>query len=385
MNVARRRSLYDAARRGAVRGRTGLALLAAALITGTVLADSLLVVRKSEHAVDLVEPGTGARLMSVDVGFTPHEIGVSPDGRRAIVTNYGTTEKPGRTVSLLDLEQPREIARIDLGRHTRPHGVAWYAPDRVAVTAEGSQHLLILDPGVRRIVAEIPTDQSGSHMVVVTRDGARAFVTNIDSGTTTVIDVPGAHKVRDLDTGAGSEALALSPDGSEIWVAARDAGQVTVIDASTLEIRHRFALAGLPIRIALTPDGRTALVSCAGTGEVVAIDTKSRAVIARRRIELPVADSAQGRGAASLARGSVLPVGLAVAADGRSVYVAATMADAVVKLQLPGLDVSQTIAVPGEPDGLGRTALLPKFECHACEKPTQGADQAAAPATEKPE
>jgi DNA-binding beta-propeller fold protein YncE len=70
-------------------------LLAAALVTSIAVADALLVVRKSEHAVDFVEPGTGARLMSVDVGFTPHEIGVSPDGRRAIVTNYGTTEQPG--------------------------------------------------------------------------------------------------------------------------------------------------------------------------------------------------------------------------------------------------------------------------------------------------
>jgi DNA-binding beta-propeller fold protein YncE len=354
-------------------------VLAAALITGTAFAETLLVVRKSQHAVDFVEPGTGTRLMSVDVGYTPHEIGVSPDGRRAIVTNYGTTEQPGRTVSLLDLEQPREIARIDLGRHTRPHGVAWYAPDRVAVTTEGSRHLLIVDPDARRVVAGIPTDQSVSHMVVVTRDGSRAFVTNIDSGTTTVIDVPGERKVRDLETGAGSEGLALSPDGSEVWIAARTAGQVTVIDASTLEVRHRFALAGVPIRIVLTPDGRTALVSCAGTGEVVAIDTQSRAVIARRRIELPVAAAAEGRGAASLAQGSVLPVGVVIAADGHSAFVAATMADAIVRLQLPGLGVSQTLTVPGEPDGLGRSALLPKFECHACEKPADGLDRAEVP------
>jgi len=368
-----------AARRRALRGCARLALLAAALVTSSAVADALLVVRKSEHAVDFVEPGTGARLMSVDVGFTPHEIGVSPDGRRAIVTNYGTTEQPGHTVSLLDLEQPHEIARIDLGRHTRPHGVAWYAPDRVAVTTEGSRHLLILDPGARRIVAEIPTDQSVSHMVVVTRDGARAFVTNIDSGTTTVIDVPGARKLRDLETGAGSEGLALSPDGREVWVAARTAGQVTVIDASTLEVRRRWALAGVPIRIALTPDGRTALVSCAGTGEVVAIDTESQAVVARRRIELAVATAASARGAANLAQGGVLPVGLAITADGRSAYVAATMADAVVKLQIPGLEIAQTITVPGEPDGLGRTSLLPKFECHACEKPADGPDGATVP------
>jgi DNA-binding beta-propeller fold protein YncE len=216
-------------------------------------------------------------------------------------------------------------------------------------------------------------------MVVVTRDGARAFVTNIDSGTTTVIDVPGARKLRDLETGAGSEGLALSPDGREVWVAARTAGQVTVIDASTLEVRRRWALAGVPIRIALTPDGRTALVSCAGTGEVVAIDTQSQAVVARRRIELAVATAASARGAANLAQGGVLPVGLAITADGRSAYVAATMADAVVRLQIPGLEIAQTITVPGEPDGLGRTSLLPKFECHACEKPADGPDGATVP------
>ena len=73
MKVPRRRSLNDAARPGALRGCTRLALLAGAVITSTVFADALLVVRKSEHAVDLVEPGTGARLMSVDVGFTPHD------------------------------------------------------------------------------------------------------------------------------------------------------------------------------------------------------------------------------------------------------------------------------------------------------------------------
>jgi DNA-binding beta-propeller fold protein YncE len=339
------------------------------LVTGAAPADTLLVVRKSAHAVEFVEPGTGTRLMSVDVGFTPHEIAVSPDGRRAIVTNYGTAARPGNTVSLLDLEQPREIERIDLGRHTRPHGVAWYATDRVAITTEGSGDLVILDPMSRRIAAEIPTGQSVSHLVVVTRDGPRAFVTNIDSGTTTAIDLASERKLRDLDTGAGSEAIALAPDGKHVWVAAREAGQLTLIDATTLAIAKRLPLGGVPIRISLTPDGRTALVSCADSGDVVAVDARTFSIVARRHLGAPVAEAATGRAATPLARGSAVPVGLSISADGRSAYVAATAADAVLKLELPTLAVAQTIAVPGEPDGLGRTPLLPKYECHACEKP----------------
>ena len=100
-------------------------------------------VRKTDDAVDFVDPGSGLRLASVGLGHAPHEISVSPDGKRAVVSNYGTREQPGSTISLVDLEQPREIRRIELTPHTLPHGVAWFAPDRIAVTTEGSRHLLV--------------------------------------------------------------------------------------------------------------------------------------------------------------------------------------------------------------------------------------------------
>src|SRR6478735_4080974 len=79
------------------------------------LAETLIVVRKSADAVDIVEPGSGATLMTVPVGRVPHEVAVSPDGKHALVTNYGTEQRPGHTVSVLDLEQPRVVAEIDLG------------------------------------------------------------------------------------------------------------------------------------------------------------------------------------------------------------------------------------------------------------------------------
>jgi len=345
-----------------------IALLFAAACCAAVPADAetLLVVRKTDAAIDFVDPGSGLRLASVALGYGPHEVSVSPDGRRAVVTNYGTREQPGSTLSIVDLEQPRELRRIDLVPHTRPHGVAWFAPDRMAVTTEGSRHVVLVDPDDGRIVTAIETAQDVSHMVAVSADATRAYATNIGSGTTTALDLVAGRKLRDIATGAGSEALALTPDGRELWVAARAAGEIAVVDTASLEVSARLALPGIPIRIAMTPDGRRALVTCAGSGELVAIDVGSRRELARRKVDVPLAPGAEQRPFARLAPGSSLPVGLLVSRDGRSVFVAATMADRVVQFDVATLEPLRHVEIGGEPDGLASTPALPRATCHAC-------------------
>ena len=342
----------------------GLAL--ATLLASCALAETLLVVRKSADALDFVDPGSGLRLATVELGHAPHEVSVAPDGRRAAVSNYGTRERPGSTLSIVDLEQPREILRIDLRPHTRPHGVDWFAPDRIAVTTEGSQHLLVVDPDASRIVLAVPTAQEVSHMVAVAANATRAFVANIGSGSTTAIDLAAGRRLRDIPTGKGSEAIALSPDGRELWVGAREVDQVVIVDTDSLEIEATLAVPGIPIRIALAPDGHTAFVTCAGTGELVAIDTATRRARARAKIDVPMATDAAQRPYARLSAGSVLPVGLLVSRDGRSVYVAATMGDAIAHFDAATVALQQTTPVGGEPDGLGLTPVLPRAECHAC-------------------
>jgi YVTN family beta-propeller protein len=330
-------------------------------------AETLLVVRKTDNAVDFMDPGSGLRLASVHTGAAPHEISVSPDGKRAVVSNYGTREQPGSTVSIIDLEQPREVRRIDLAPHTRPHGVAWYAADRIAVTTEGSRHLLILDPEGGKSIRTIEMAQETSHMVVVSADARRAYVTNIGSGTTTAIDLVERRKLGDVATGAGSEALALTPDGHELWVAARADGTIAIVDTATLEVTDRLPLPGVPIRIAITPDGRTALITCAGTGELVTFDARNHRELGRAKVATPLAPGASARPFARLAPGSVLPVGLLVARDGRSAYVAATMADRVVQFDTGTLQVLRSFDVDGEPDGLGSTPAIPRAVCHGCQ------------------
>jgi len=331
-----------------------------------VAAETLLVVRKTDDALDFMDPGSGLRLASVALVHAPHEVSVSPDGKRAAVTNYGTREQPGSTLSIVDLEEPRELRRIDLAPHTRPHGLAWFAPDRIAVTTEGTRHLVIVDPDAGGVVGAIETGQEVSHMVAVSADATRAYVTNIGSGTITALDLVAGRKLGDVDTGAGSEALAVTPNGRELWVAARADGEIAIVDTATLAVTARLPLPGIPIRIAITPDGATALVTCAGSGELVAYDVATRTLRGRAKVDVPLAAGAGQRPFARLAPGSTLPVGLLVARDGRSAYVAATMGDRVVQFEVSTLALLRSIAVGGEPDGLGTTGIVQRRPCHAC-------------------
>jgi YVTN family beta-propeller protein len=341
------------------------------LVGGVARADTLLVVRKSADALDFVDPGSGLKLASVALGHAPHEVSVSPDGRLAVVSNYGTKERPGSSVSIVDLEQPRELRRIDLAPHTRPHGVDWYAPDRIAVTTEGSRSLLLVDPLAGRVVAAIATDQDVSHMVDVSPGGQQAWVANIGSGSVSAIDLDGDRLTLrgTVPTGKGTEAIAVRPQGTSVWAAARADGTVVAVDAESREITQHWELPGVPIRLAFAPDGSRAYATRAGAGDIVALDAATGTIVAQRKVDVPLAPDAAQRPFAGLAPGSPLPVGLLMAPDGRSLYVAATMADRVVQLDARTLEVVRTVEVDGEPDGLGLTPVLPRKPCHACERP----------------
>jgi YVTN family beta-propeller protein len=244
--------------------------------------------------------------------------------------------------------------------------VHWFAPDRAAVTLEGSASVAIIDPLAGQVVDKRPTGQDVSHMVAVSGAPPTAYIANIGSGSVSVVRLTDASAARSIRTGAGSEGIATTPDGGQVWVTAREAGTVTAVDASTLEALGRLDVPGVPIRVVFSPDGARAYVTCAGRSELVVFDVATRREVGRTKIDVARAPGATSRPFAAAAAGSALPVGVAVSRDGRSVYVAATMGDQVVELDAATLSVLRTIAVDGEPDGLGLTDVMPKSVCHAC-------------------
>jgi YVTN family beta-propeller protein len=326
------------------------------LLTGAVGCASaqqgpyLLVVNKGESTVSIVEPREGREVVRVPTGHAPHEVAVSPDGRLAVVTNYGTGPEPGNTLTVIDMAELAPTATIDLGEQTRPHGIAWH-PDgrRVAVTTEGNGTLTIVDVPARHVEAAIPTGAQVSHEVALSADGSRAFVANIGSGSVTVIDVDEGSVEATIPTGRGAEGVAVSPDGAEVWVTNRAENTVTVLDATTLEVLATVPSEDFPIRVVFTADGEHALVTNARSAELRVFHVADRSLKAAVPIQAPVVDG----GPQVLAfEGSATPIGVLGDPDGRLVYVAAASADVVAVVDLEQGQVVRLIGVGREPDGL---------------------------------
>jgi YVTN family beta-propeller protein len=252
-------------------------LLAATLVAISapwfVQADTLVVLNKSEATASLIDLDSGNVRATLPTNHGPHEAAVSPDGRLALVGNYGTREKPGSSLTVINVPEAKVIKTIDLGEYRRPHGLL-FLPDgrRALITAEDNKVLLEVDVEKGTVVNAFATEQDVSHMVEVALGGRKAFVANIGSGSVSVIDLEKGIIVRTITTGAGAEGITASVDGKEIWVTNRSADTVSVIDAESLEILAQIPCASFPIRAKATPDGKHVLVSCARTADIAVLD-----------------------------------------------------------------------------------------------------------------
>ena len=216
-----------------------LAAISMLLSTNAAALDgTLLVVNRTGGSVSFYDLVAGVEVARVPIGPSiPHEVAVSPDGRLALTAEYGPNNAPGRRVVVIDVASASVLGRIDLGPMSRPHSVVFLPDGRRAVaTMQDSDRLALLDIQARTVIKTFPTGGREGHMVRLSPDGARAYVTSRGAeGTLSVIYLNQDRPPTVIVTGPGAEGLDVAPDG-EIWVANRENESISIIDPNSLEI-----------------------------------------------------------------------------------------------------------------------------------------------------
>ncbi|RPE81245.1 YncE family protein [Vulcaniibacterium tengchongense] len=326
-------------------------LLSLALLAPAAGAAELLVGNKSGDSVWRLSTEDGRKRGEFAVGPAPHEIAVSSDGALALVSNYGGAT-PGRTLSVLDLRAGKLLRVIDLGEHGRPHGLRFLPGDRRAVaTTEASGRLVLVDIAAGKVEDAIALGPGRGHMVALSADGRTAYVTKIDAGTLSRVDLEARRKSGERAAGAGAEGVAVHPRSGEVWVSNREAGTVTVHDPDTLEIRATIPSPGFPIRVTFTPDGRHALVTNARAATLGVIDAAARRslhAIALAKPGVEYRETLLGRAA--------LPIGVTADPARPRVYVAISGGDEIAVIDTTRWTVAERWASGREPDALGIVA-----------------------------
>lgn len=336
----------------ALRALLSTVALAAMIVAALPAAHAaeLLVGNKSADTVWRLSLRDGRRVGEFRTGDAPHEIAVAPDGRLAVVTNYGGT-KTGSTLSVLDLVDGRPTRSIDLGQHGAPHGLRFLPGGRVLVTTEASASLLVVDVASGEIERVIDVGGGTGHMVAVSADGNVAYLTKIQSGTLSRIDLQTGMKTVERPAGKGAEGVAVRPDGAEVWVTNREDGTLTVHDPRTLAVKRRMSSKGFPIRVVFSADGAFAFVTNARAATLAVFNARTKVPVATvplSRDDVTYQSTMLGNAA--------LPIGVVVAADRPRAYVAISGGDRIAVVDTQRWQVIDYWVTGREPDALGIVA-----------------------------
>ncbi len=127
--------------------------------------------------------------------------------------------------------------------------------------------------------------------VIVTPDGATAFVSNWDTGggtqTVQVVDTATMTVSQVLTVGKAPHGMRITNDETRLFIGNSVSDDITVVDMATITIDTTFALLKdegetlTPLQIAIDPNDEYAYVACHEGGEVQVIDIDSLKVVKR--------------------------------------------------------------------------------------------------------
>ena len=316
---------------------------------------TLVVANKAEATASLINLASGAVAATLPTGEGPHEVGISPDGRFAMVSNYGRRGSAGQSLTLIDIPSASVVKTIDLGEYRSPHGVEWLDDARVAVTVEANQALIVVDVEKGTVISAMKTDQQTSHMVALDPARQRAYTSNIGSGSLTVLDLETGGRLANVETGKGAEGLAVAGTDGQIWVTNREDDTITVIDGDTLAVLKTIPSTGFPIRATATAKGRV-LVTRARAGDLVIYDAAGFAEIRVVPFDINSMGS-EDRLFGDRFGDSSVPIGVVVDGKGEHAYVAHANADVITEVDLSNGEIVRMLRAGREPDGMGYSAV----------------------------
>ena len=261
--------------------------LATILGNAQCFAQNAYITNSSSNTVSVIDTATNTVTATVDVGFFPYGVAVSPDGSKVYVTNRGSGTESG-TVSVIGTATNTLIATVPVG--LSPFGVA-VSPDgsKVYVTNSAfftpSGTVSVIDTATNTVIATVAVGRR-PFGVAVTPDGRKVYVTNSFPGAgVSVIDTATDTVIASIVVEGSPEGVAVAPDGSKVYVAASRNGPaaatVPVIDTATdTVIATIFTGLSFPsTAVAVSPDGSKVYVTNGGAAGVSVIDTATNTTI----------------------------------------------------------------------------------------------------------
>jgi YVTN family beta-propeller protein len=308
---------------------------------------TLYVVNKISQSISIFDLSEGKLIKELAMDTEPHEATALTNPNRIVVTNYGKTDTEGKSITLINAESNTIENTISLGESPRPHGIISLSnPNKVGVVTDIGNHLSIVNVKTGELEKQISTQQKMSHLLVQHPSKPLIYISNINSGTVSVIDIELEKVIKIIPCSESTEGIDISPDGSELWVSNIKDNTITVIDTNTYNIIDTFSTGKEPLRLKFSKDGNYCLISNSKEGTISVYDTTTKKQI--KTIPLPGNKNILDK----IIYHTPRPVGILMHPNGTYAFVSNFTAGRIEVINMETFTLVSSIDVGQMPDGL---------------------------------
>jgi len=264
-------------------------------------------------------------IATINTSVTPAGLAITPDNHYAYIANnnnYGIDDQD--SVTVINLKHNTVKTTIHDSSFNQPYTVTINADGTKAyITNSNSSTITIIDTDSNTVIGIIGGFDGPSGMVI-TPDGNYAYVNNyggpegVGSGNATTVRVVNLNSNsiigQPITVGLAPAALAITPDGKYVYVANYvdgnpGTGTISIIRTCDNQVIDTINDFSGPFAIAITPNGKYAYVTNFGSNNFTPIGTTATIVKLSNNTIKKTIDL------------GIQPAGLAITPDGKYAYV----------------------------------------------------------------
>lgn len=272
-------------------------------------------------------------LKTLPTGKGPNEVCISPNGKRAFVSNRGDI-----SVTAIDLDTMAVAFTITDAALKNPDGCVVDPTNmKLYVAAAGADSVFVFDAGTGRKLAEIPAGREPRRLIF-SPDASRLYLSNGEEQFVSVIDPKTNKAIGKVRAGRDNRAMAFTTDGEYLVICNVSDDTVEFVKPGASEPEFVVGVSKSPQRIVAVPS-KQALFAIGRVDNVLSI------------LEARPNNHEFGRqiGSIPIGRG---PWGLALSAAGDCLYVTNAFDNTVSVVDLRLMKVMFNIPTGKTPMGL---------------------------------
>jgi len=161
------------------------------------------------------------------------------------------------SVSVVDTQQYKTIKEVRLGGTQQyiPRGIAISADSKKAYVANmGGGTISVIDLTALEVIDDIPATANPRH-IVLSKDQRTLYISDNILGKILAFDLIAKKTTREVFIGKMARTIALSPDERYLFGVSHDEGKLVVVDTGSFDIIYKKDFP-FPMGLAVAPDGR---------------------------------------------------------------------------------------------------------------------------------